>query len=64
MRGRDCVCADSKVALISLTYGPTGRTSGVTDHFALNDEHALALARRVVGTLNYTKAPQVRPQTD
>jgi 3-methylcrotonyl-CoA carboxylase beta subunit len=36
-----------------------GRTSGVTDHFALNDEHALALARRVVGTLNYTKKPQV-----
>ncbi|KAJ1908079.1 Methylcrotonoyl-CoA carboxylase beta chain, mitochondrial [Tieghemiomyces parasiticus] len=31
------------------------RTSGVTDHFALNDEHALVLARRVVGNLNYTK---------
>ncbi|KAH8550292.1 methylcrotonoyl-CoA carboxylase beta chain [Umbelopsis sp. PMI_123] len=38
------------------------RTSGVTDHFALNDEHALALARRVVGTLNYTKKPQVAIQ--
>jgi 3-methylcrotonyl-CoA carboxylase beta subunit len=31
------------------------RTSGVTDHYALNDAHALALARRVVGTLNRGK---------
>ncbi|KAG2175426.1 hypothetical protein INT43_001073 [Umbelopsis isabellina] len=38
------------------------RTSGVTDHYAQNDEHALALARRVVGTLNYTKKPQVTLQ--
>ncbi|KAI8871238.1 3-methylcrotonoyl-CoA carboxylase subunit beta [Ramicandelaber brevisporus] len=29
------------------------RTSGVTDHYALDDEHALATARRVVSTLNY-----------
>ncbi|SDG72385.1 carboxyl transferase domain-containing protein [Roseospirillum parvum] len=31
------------------------RTSGVTDHLALNDAHALALARRVVGDLNWRK---------
>lgn len=42
-----------------LCFELIGRTSGVTDHFAQNDEHALALARRVVGTLNYTKKPQV-----
>ncbi|KAI9313625.1 methylcrotonoyl-CoA carboxylase beta chain [Dichotomocladium elegans] len=39
------------------------RTSGVTDHYALDDEHALVLARRVVGTLNRVKTHQldVRP---
>ncbi|KAJ1962237.1 Methylcrotonoyl-CoA carboxylase beta chain, mitochondrial [Dispira parvispora] len=31
------------------------RTSGVTDHYATSDEHALVLARRVVGNLNYEK---------
>merc|ERR1719323_2748763 len=34
--------------------------SGVTDHYALDDEHALHLARRVIGNLNYTKKPDVR----
>ena len=29
--------------------------SGVTDHYAIDDDHALHLARRVVGNLNYTK---------
>ena len=29
--------------------------SGVTDHYALDDEHALHLARRVIGNLNYVK---------
>jgi 3-methylcrotonyl-CoA carboxylase beta subunit len=29
--------------------------SGVTDHLATSDEHALALARRVVANLNYEK---------
>jgi 3-methylcrotonyl-CoA carboxylase beta subunit len=31
------------------------RTSGVTDHYALDDRHALGIARRIVGTLNRTK---------
>ena len=31
------------------------RTSGVTDHYAMNDAHALALARRIVGNLNRVK---------
>jgi 3-methylcrotonyl-CoA carboxylase beta subunit len=31
------------------------RVSGVADHFALNDHHALAIARRIVGTLNRPK---------
>jgi 3-methylcrotonyl-CoA carboxylase beta subunit len=31
------------------------RTSGVTDHFANDDRHALALTRRIVGTLNRPK---------
>ncbi|AKH19410.1 carboxyl transferase domain-containing protein [Sedimenticola thiotaurini] len=35
------------------------RVSGVTDHYALNDSHALGLARRVVGTLNRDKQPGV-----
>src|SRR5256885_1275229 len=35
------------------------RTSGVTDHYALNDAHALAIARRIVADLNRTKRPDV-----
>jgi 3-methylcrotonyl-CoA carboxylase beta subunit len=31
------------------------RLSGVADHLAQNDAHALALARRIVGTTNYRK---------
>ncbi|MGD0103832.1 MAG: carboxyl transferase domain-containing protein [Rhodopila sp.] len=35
------------------------RTSGVTDHYAENDAHALGIARRVVASLNDVKRPQV-----
>lgn len=35
------------------------KVSGVTDHLAVDDEHALVLARRVIGNLNYQKRPQV-----
>jgi len=31
------------------------RVSGVTDHYALDDAHALGIARRIVGHLNRTK---------
>jgi len=31
------------------------RISGVTDHYAMNDAHALSLARRIVGNLNRRK---------
>ncbi|WP_173985328.1 carboxyl transferase domain-containing protein [Magnetospirillum sp. SS-4] len=31
------------------------RVSGVTDHYAMDDGHALAIARRIVGNLNRTK---------
>ena len=31
------------------------RVSGVTDHYARNDAHALVLARRIVATLNHRK---------
>jgi len=34
-------------------------TSGVTDHYAVDDTHALHLARRVVANLNYVKDPGV-----
>ncbi len=33
------------------------RVSGVADHLALNDHHALAIARRIVGHLNRPKHP-------
>jgi len=36
--------------------------SGVTDHYALDDEHALHLARRIISNLNYTKRPDVTMQ--
>ena len=35
------------------------RVSGVTDHLAENDEHALGLARRLVANLNRSPAPRV-----
>ena len=35
------------------------RTSGVTDYYAQNDPHALALARRIVAGLNTVKRPQL-----
>src|SRR5207245_3390792 len=35
------------------------RISGVTDHYAMNDGHALALARRIVGNLNTVKRVQM-----
>jgi len=35
------------------------RTSGVTDHYAQNDSHALAIARRSIANLNRQKHPQV-----
>lgn len=37
----------------------SGRTSGVTDHYAINDEDALRLARNAVATLNWSKKPNV-----
>ncbi|MBK7357190.1 carboxyl transferase domain-containing protein [Propionivibrio sp.] len=35
------------------------RISGVVDHLAENDAHALAIARRIVGDLNWRKNPPV-----
>ncbi len=42
------------------------RTSGVADHYAQDDSHALALARRIVRNLNRTKhgTLKVRPPSD
>jgi 3-methylcrotonyl-CoA carboxylase beta subunit len=39
------------------------RISGVADHFAHDDDHALALTRRIVGHLNQVKRPAVEVQT-
>ncbi len=36
------------------------KVSGVADHLAENDDHALALVRQIVGTLNRTKTPNIR----
>lgn len=38
------------------------RTSGVADHYADNDEHALALARRSVANLNWHKLGRLQRQ--
>ena len=35
------------------------RVSGVTDHYAETDAHALGIARQIVGTLNQSTAPDV-----
>src|SRR5207247_4794105 len=39
------------------------RISGVTDHYALDDRHALGIARRIVGNLNRTKAVSLAVET-
>ncbi len=39
------------------------KTSGVADHYAENDEHALALARRCVANLNWRKLGQLQVRT-
>ncbi len=36
------------------------RVSGVTDHYALDDRHALGIARHIVGNLNRAKSVQVK----
>lgn len=36
------------------------RTSGVTDHYALDDEHALDITRRIVSNLNMVKNSSVK----
>ncbi len=35
------------------------RESGVTDHYALDDAHALAIARKIIGNLNRIKQPDI-----
>jgi len=35
------------------------RTSGVADHYAHNDSHALGMVRRIVANLNWKKTPSV-----
>ncbi|MBC7135939.1 MAG: methylcrotonoyl-CoA carboxylase, partial [Oceanibaculum nanhaiense] len=35
------------------------RISGVTDHYAQNDAHALSIARKIVGNLNRVKQPNL-----
>lgn len=42
------------------------RTSGVADHYAKDDSHALDIARRIVAHLNRSKKPQLkmRPPTE
>lgn len=37
--------------------------SGVTDHFAHNDKHALHISREIIRRLNYTKKPDVTSQS-
>lgn len=38
------------------------KTSGVTDHLAQSDPHALHICRRVVSNLNYVKNPNIAMQ--
>jgi len=38
------------------------RVSGVSDHYALNDAHALAICRRIVGNLNTRKSVSLEPR--
>ena len=35
------------------------KISGVTDHYAQNDQHALSITRNIINHLNYVKEPQI-----
>jgi 3-methylcrotonyl-CoA carboxylase beta subunit len=35
------------------------RMSGVSDHYANNEQHAISICRRIIANLNYTKKPPV-----
>jgi 3-methylcrotonyl-CoA carboxylase beta subunit len=35
------------------------RTSGVTDHYAVDDEHAIYLTRQILKNLNRCKVPEM-----
>src|SRR5437773_11759057 len=39
------------------------RISGVTDHYALDDHHAIGIARHIVGNLNYVKRMPLAVET-
>jgi len=39
------------------------RVSGVSDHYALNDEHALTLVRKIISNLNYGKSIGLQTRT-
>ncbi|KAL7305158.1 hypothetical protein TKK_0002554 [Trichogramma kaykai] len=39
-------------------------TSGVTDHFALDDEHALQLTRNIVSNLNHRRISDIEKKSD
>ena len=46
----------SKIILNDTLYLLTlCRVSGVTDHYAVSDEHALTIARSIVANLNWTE---------
>lgn len=51
----------SIIAPLWLIYFQFHRKSGVTDHYALDDNHALHLARKTVRSLNYRKNIEVNP---
>jgi 3-methylcrotonyl-CoA carboxylase beta subunit len=39
------------------------RVSGVADHYALNDAHALSLVRKIISNLNFTKKISLKAET-
>src|SRR5258708_32527159 len=39
------------------------RISGVTDHYALDDHHAIGIARNIVGNLNYLNSVSLAVET-
>lgn len=51
------MCCNNFTVICYLFY----RKSGVTDHYALDDNHALHLARKAVRSLNYRKNIEVSP---
>lgn len=54
------MCIASESYVFRVVHLRVGRTSGVCDHYAQDDAHAIHLARNIVANLNWKETSNVR----